>query len=299
MKVGIWILAIFNIVLLIRLISINKEIRSVKMQLDDYNNLKSYKKVDINLFNKNIENLAYSINRNIDMNIKAQENQKRVENEMKKAIANISHDLRTPLTSVIGYIQMLKRKKLPENKVEEYLEIAERRAKSLQLLLNQFFELSVIDSPEYKMDMEYVNLNNILVEVITSFYEKFIEKNIEPEIDIIEESLIVIGNGIAIKRVIENLIINIIKHSQGEISIKLKKEENRGILITKNLALDFKGEDSNRIFNRFYKGDVSRSNSNTGLGLSIAKGLMDKMEGEIYSEFHDNNLYIICEWNLK
>lgn len=296
---GIWILAIFNIVLLIRLISINKEIRSVKMQLDDYNNLKSYKKVDINLFNKNIENLAYSINRNIDMNIKAQENQKRVENEMKKAIANISHDLRTPLTSVIGYIQMLKKKNLPKNKVEEYLEIAERRAKSLQILLNQFFELSVIDSPEYKMDMEYVNLNNILVEVITSFYEKFIEKNIEPEIDIIEESLIVIGNGIAIKRVIENLIINIIKHSQGEISIKLKKEENRGILITKNLALDFKGEDPNMIFNRFYKGDVSRSNSNTGLGLSIVKGLMDKMDGEIYSEFHDNNLYIICGWNLK
>lgn len=296
---GIWILAIFNIVLLIRLISINKEIRSVKMQLDDYNNLKSYKKVDINLFNKNIENLAYSINRNIDMNIKAQENQKRLENEMKKAIANISHDLRTPLTSVIGYIQMLKKKNLPKNKVEEYLEIAERRAKSLQILLNQFFELSVIDSPEYKMDMEYVNLNNILVEVITSFYEKFIEKNIEPAIDIIEESLIVIGNGIAIKRVIENLIINIIKHSQGEISIKLKKEENRGILITKNLALDFKGEDSNMIFNRFYKGDMSRSNGNTGLGLSIVKGLMDKMDGEIYSEFHDNNLYIICKWNLK
>jgi signal transduction histidine kinase len=277
-----------------------REIKNIANQLNDYNNFKCNKKIDVKLFDKDIENLASSINKHIDINIENEVKQKQEEDQIKKSIANISHDLRTPLTSVVGYMQMIKSKKISKEKESEYIDIALRRAKSLKTLLNDFFELSVIESPEYELKIEYVNLNNILCEVITSFYESFMDKNITPEINLPEKSITVIGNEAAIKRVIENLIINIIKHTEGDVSITLKEDINTAVIITANSAKNLINNDVNLIFNRFYKADNSRTNkNNTGLGLSIAKGLMEKMNGVIYAELHENILYIFCKWKIK
>lgn len=132
------VLIIFLIILLSYIFFIKREIKNIRIQLDEYNNLNSLKKVDITLFDKEIENLAYSINKHIDINIQSQIKQKRLEEEIRKNIANISHDLRTPLTSIIGYIQMIKKGNLSKEKEIEYIDIAERRAKDLQNLLSDF-----------------------------------------------------------------------------------------------------------------------------------------------------------------
>lgn len=301
MILTIAVLLICCIFLLARLFFIKKEIINIKNQLDDYNNVKTHKKIDVKLFNKEIEDLSFSINKYIDINVQAKVMQKKAEDELKRAIANISHDLRTPLTSVIGYIQMIKSKNLSKDKQQKYIEIAERRAKSLQTLLSNFFELSVVESPEYKLSLEYVNLNNILCEVITSFYESFNDKNITPEISIPNENIMVLGTTVSIKRVIENLVINIIKHSSGKVSISLKKDKKVAVLTTSNLVNNFTIDDANLIFNKFYKADISRTsnNSNTGLGLAIAKSLMEKMNGEIYADLKGDLLYIFCKWKIK
>ena len=289
------------ILLFARLIFMKKEIKNIACQLNDYNNLQSRKKIDVSLFDKEIEELAFSINKHIDVNIQLQIKQKQAEDELKRAIANISHDLRTPLTSIIGYIQMIRTKKISEETQIEYLDIVERRAKSLHTLLSDFFQLSVIESPEYELQVEYVNLNNVLCEVITSFYESFTDKGIEPKINLPKESIIVIGNGTAIKRVIENLLINIVKHSEGDVIINLIKDKDIALLATINYAKNLTKNDVDLIFNRFYSADTSRTNKsgNTGLGLSIAKGLMEKMNGEIYAELHENLLHINCKWRVR
>lgn len=292
-------LAASFILLLTYLIFVKKEIKNIANQLNDYNSLKSGKKLDVKLFDKDIEKLASSINKHIDMNIENVSKQKQAEDEIKRSIANISHDLRTPLTSVVGYMQMIKSKKLSEEKESEYIDIALNRAISLKTLISDFFQLSVIESPEYKLKIEPVNLNNILCEVITSFYEDFVRRNITPEINLPEKSLIAIGNESAVKRVIENLIINIIKHTEGEVSITLKEDKGQVVIITKNTVKNLTSNDVDLIFNRFYKVDNSRTNSNnTGLGLSIAKSLMEKMNATIYADLHGNLLYIYCKWKL-
>ncbi len=296
------VLVIFLILLLSYIFFMKREIKNIRIQLDEYNNLKSLKKIDIALFDKEIENLAYSINKHIDINIQSQIKQKLLEEEIRKNIADISHDLRTPLTSILGYIQMIKKGNLPKEKQIEYIDIAERRAKDLQSLLSDFFELSIIESPDYYIELEEININNILCEVIASFYSSLVDKNITPpKIDLPEENIMIIGNEVAIKRVLQNLISNMIKHCKEDIYISLKMENNKAVLTTINKCDDFKEEDIDLIFNRFYKRDHARTNKNesTGLGLFISKSLMDKMDGEIYAEVNENLLHIFCEWNLK
>ncbi|NFB30864.1 HAMP domain-containing histidine kinase [Clostridium botulinum] len=295
------VLIIFLLLLLSYVFFMKREMKNITIQLNDYNNLKSLKKIDATLFDKEIENLAYSINKHIDINIQSQIKQKRLEEEIRKNIANISHDLRTPLTSIIGYIQMIKKGNLSKEKQIEYIDIAERRAKDLQNLLSDFFELSVIESPDYCIELQKININNILCEVIVSFYSSFVDKNITPKIDLPKENIMVIGNEGAIKRVLQNLIVNMIKHSKRDVYISLKKENNKAVLTAINKCDNITEGDIELIFNRFYKKDNARTNKSgsTGLGLFISKSLMKKMNGKIYAEVHENLLHIFCEWNLK
>ncbi|MCW6084467.1 MULTISPECIES: sensor histidine kinase [Clostridium] len=295
------VLVIFLILLLSYVFFIKREIRSIRIQLEEYNNLNSFKKIDATLFDKEIENLAYSINKHIDINIQSQIKQKRLEEEIRRSIANVSHDLRTPLTSIIGYIQMIKKGNLSKEKQIEYIDIAERRAKDLQNLLSDFFELSIIESPDYYIELEEININNILCEVIASFYNSFIDKNISPKIDLPKENIMVIGNEPAIKRVLENLMINIVKHSKEDVYISLKKENDKAVVTTINKCDNITEGDIELIFNRFYKKDTARTNKNgsTGLGLSISKSLMEKMNGEIYAEVHKDLLHIFCKLDSK
>ncbi|ANP69293.1 sensor histidine kinase [Clostridium tyrobutyricum] len=295
----ILILIVFIMILLSYLIFMKIQIRNIKKQLDDYNSGKLHKKLDIVLLDRDIEGLACSINKHIDINIKTQVNQKNSEAEIKKTIASISHDLRTPLTSVIGYIQMIISNELSLKKQNEYMHIALKRAKSLQALLNDFFQLSIIESHEYKIQNKSININNILCEVITDFYDSFLQKKITPNIDIKEENIIVIGNEVCIKRVIENLINNVIKHARNYVFIELKKDCNEAVLTIINEANGIKENDAKLIFNRFYKGNSSRTVGNTGLGLSIVKNLMEKMNGHIYAKINKNLLYIFCKWKIE
>lgn len=274
-----------------------REIRNITRELNDYNIDNSHKKISVCLFDKDIENLAISINKNIDLNIEAQAKQRKIDEDLKKSIANISHDLRTPLTSVIGYMQMIKKSDLTKEQQDKYLDIALNRANVLHDLLKDFFELSVIESPEYKLQNELVNINNILCEVLTSFYEAFSSKGIVPKILVPDENITAIGDKAAISRVIENLIVNMIKYSGDEASIDLYTEDKNVVLCTANSSPNIREEDVNLIFDRFYNGEAARTNSNsTGLGLAIAKSLMEKMSGEIYGEVKQDKLYIFCKW---
>jgi len=295
----ILILTVSSAILLARLIFVKVEIRNIMNQLNDYNDLKLHKKIDVRLFDSDIENLAECINRHIDINIRDKAIQKQTEYEIRKSIASVSHDLRTPLTSIIGYLEMIKSGKVTLEKQYEYMDIALKRAYFLKELLNNFFELSIIESPEYNIELDYVNLNNILCEVITAFYDSFVNKEIVPEINLPDEDMIVAANKAASKRVIQNLISNIIEHAQGKVSITLKKDGEFAVVITSNTTKNLNVHDVNLLFNRFYKSDPSRSyGMNAGLGLAIAKSLMDKMNGLIYGRLDKNILYIFCKWKL-
>ncbi|MGL4570551.1 MAG: sensor histidine kinase [Clostridium sp.] len=287
-------LVIIIVILLAYIFYMKKEMMNISKQLDDYNNLKTEKKIDVNLINKEIELLASSINKHIEVANRLRINEVKSKEELKDMISNISHDLRTPLTSIIGYIQMLNTRENGDFKNLEYLKKVEKRAKDLQVMLEDFFTLSVIDNSDYDMKLEGVNINEVVFETVISFYEQLEENGVEPKIEL-EEDLEVLGDTSAITRVVENLMINVIKHSGGEFSIKLKKDESKVKLIFMNYVKEEVNTD--KIFSKFYKGnDRSRSGKNTGLGLSIVKTLMEMMNGKVSAKCENGKLFITCEW---
>lgn len=282
--------------LFIRLFSLKKEVEKIGKQLQDYNNQRTNKKIDMALFEKNIETLGVEINSLIDSYV--QEKRKRIifENELKQTIANMSHDLRTPLTSILGYIQLSQSDEVSEKERKDYISIAESRALRLENLINDFFELSVIESTDFMLKSEKINLRTLTIDILISFYDRFQEKKLEPTITLPENDLHILSDISAVTRVVENLIANSIKHSDGNIMISLEEKGSRARFLVKNDAHLLTASKVDRIFDRFYMADRSRSDNNSGLGLSIVKSLMDKMNGTITGRLHNGQLFIVCEW---
>lgn len=290
--------SILAFIFLSHLLFIKKELKNILNQLKNYNTRKTEKKIDITLLDKDIEKMAIEINNLIDLHALSNIEKKSAERELKQAVANISHDLRTPLTSILGYIQLIEKPEVTDEERKEYLAIAKDRAKRLQILLNDFFELSVIESVDHSLKLEKLGLNSIVEEIAINLYDQFNEQHIVPSIKIPQEQMNIIGDESAIKRVIENLVINAIRYSDGNVSITLEKNNTKINLTISNDVKDITEKDVELFFNRFYTADQTRSGKGTGLGLSIAKALMDKMNGKLSAELKDSWLYVKCSWIL-
>ncbi|MFD1385968.1 sensor histidine kinase [Oceanobacillus oncorhynchi subsp. oncorhynchi] len=288
---------VVTIILAIRLFSLKKEMKKITKQLEYYNNQQTNKKVDVALIDKNIENLGLEINKLIDLYVNEHRKRIHFEDEQRQAIANMSHDLRTPLTSILGYIQMTEAADVPEDEKKELLSIAKNRAKRLETLLKDFFELSIIESADHHLKLERINIKNVTIDVLMDFYERFNEKKMEPIIHM-EYDVSIIADKPAVTRVIENLVSNAISHSEGNIIIRLEVKDAIARLIIKNDAHALTEKDVNSMFNRFYMADQSRLGNSTGLGLSIAKSFMGKMNGRITAQLNDGQLSIVCEWEI-
>ena len=266
---------------------INKEITN---NLDEYVNIKT-KSVD-----KDVENLVQSINLIFDSKQKVVSEKKKSEDELRASITNMSHDLRTPLTSIMGYLQMIKSEKSSETDKKEYMDIVEKRTKSLQQLISSFYDLSRIEGNEYKFNYKKVNLSNILCENIALFYNDFINNNIEPVIEIEEGIKEIISDESAITRIFSNLIGNMIKHGENFVKITLKQENDMIITEFINKATGLTEENVDKLFDRFYTVDNSRSNKNTGLGLYITRILVEKLGHNIKANLKGDNLVISIAW---
>ncbi|MFJ7187051.1 sensor histidine kinase [Lysinibacillus xylanilyticus] len=290
----ICVIAVFLI--LIRFYLLKLELKRVTRQLNQLNNKVISKKIDLTFYDKDLENLAKNINDQIDLTNEAIFEKLRTENEMKQAIANISHDIRTPMTSILGYIQFLESDDIGPEKKIKYQKNIKNGALRLKVLLDEFFELSTIESADYPLKMENIKLNKLLVEVLIGFYDDFNKAQIEPSILIPENEIYITGDSSAVKRVIENLISNAIKHSSGNVTIQLVKHSSSVQLNIMNPAKELKEQDLPLLFDRFYKVDQTRTKKSTGLGLFIAKSLMIKMNGNLSAELNGDQLLMKCEW---
>lgn len=291
------ILLIVIVFLSIRLFTMSKEIKNINRQLKAYNNFSTEKKIDISLIDRNIESLGSEVNVLIDHYINTHREKIRSDNELKQAVANISHDLRTPLTSIKGYLQMIESANITETQKREYLNIAVERSKHLENLINDFFELSKIESPDYILNDERINITQHVNEIVLSFYNSFVKKNIEPVINIQDEELLIFSDRAAVTRVIENLLTNAIRYSKGDILINVKKHnEYVQVSVENSTEPTVEENDLELFFDRFYIADKSRTSKSTGLGLSIVKSLMNKMNGEIHASYDGHKLTFTCVW---
>ena len=287
------------IVLLIIFILKTKEINRLTLELKKLNSEGKIEKLRLSLPNKNIENLIVEINTLIDDKRKMENIYKEKDMELREAIANMSHDLRTPLTSIMGYVYLLNDDKLDKEERKEYLKIIEKRSLVLNDLITNFYGLSRIQADQYEIKLEPVNLELVLGEIIAAFYETLDYKFGEPEINIEEGLGPVLGDKQALNRIFTNLIENIIKHGEGEVKISLKKKKKYIVMEFSNKAEDLESKDVNRIFEKFFTKDRMRTGQNTGLGLAIVKLLVEKQGQKIEAKKVGNRLVINIIWSLE
>ena len=201
------------------------------------------------------------------------------EKKIRESISMIAHDMRTPLTSIIGYLQVAERTEDASEK-NANIEIALERAKYLNKLVNDFFELSLIESGQVNVQMDKVNLSEIICEEILSESPEIDRKGIEPVFEQAEENIYVYADKKKLERVIQNLISNAVKYSEKRLEFVIEYEEAPAVTLriitdaTEDIATD-------KIFDRFYQQDSSRTKGGAGLGLYICKSFVEMMYGSI------------------
>lgn len=284
--------------LLFYIFYMKKQLKNITNQLTDINENKQDKKITVELMNKEVETLAKTINETLDVKKESEAGKIRIEKHLRETIANMSHDLRTPLTSIIGYIQFLKLDNINEDEKIEYLNIAEQRAKSLESLLNDFYELSLIDSLDFELNLEKVNISRIAQEILVEKYIDFNNRNLEPKIEMPSENIYIAADRKSLERVIENLLSNTIKYAKDNVKISLKVEGNWVIFKISNNTANLTAQDVENIFERFYMADKTRQGKGTGVGLAIAKGLVEKMNGNISADISDDMLNIYFKFKV-
>ncbi len=274
------ILTVIILLLIFYIIRMKKELSSISKQIEESKG--EYINVHTNAINNEVEKLVQDINYLYDNSQKIQANNKKIEDELRKSISNISHDLRTPLTSIRGYIQLIKDDSVTEKEKEEYIKIVEKRAEHLQNLITSFYDLSRLNNSEFKFNLKKINLKTMLCDSIAMYYNDFLEKHIEPTIEI-DEKIIddIISDEGAVERIFSNLIGNMLKYADKNIKISLSQDKKYIVSKFENLAPNLKEEDMDKLFDRFYTADKSRSDKNTGLGLAITKVLIEKLGHKI------------------
>lgn len=210
--------------------------------------------------------------------------------EQRLMISNISHDLRTPLTVIIGYIDIMNK----SADKEKYAHIIENKAYELLTLLNRFYDYSRIMSKNYIIDNDIMNLTEQVKESVFKYFEYF--EIYKKSIDVsLEAKVIIFNDKENFDIIISNIMENMIKYSQGEERIELSSRDGRFVLRFSNKANIKNSKDINRIFERNFVLDSSRTKASTGLGLSIVKNLSSLMKLEVYAEYKDEILSICIE----
>lgn len=204
---------------------------------------------------------------------------------LKEAVTNISHDLRTPLTAVCGYLDLLKREDKSEA-AQRYLEQIEERTKAMKSLTEELFRYSVVRTEE-ELSPEKLDLCRVLQDNLVSFYGVIQGKGIVPKISLPEEPVWRMLDKAAVNRIFSNIIHNAVKYSDGDLTVDLTTE---GMVTFSNQAKALTSVEVGRLFDRFYTVECGRNS--TGLGLSIAKILTEKCGGQITAEYQDGELFI-------
>lgn len=210
---------------------------------------------------------------------------------------NLSHDIRTPLTSLDGYFQLME---ACENVEEQrrYLNIIHERIHSLNEMLEELFMFTKLKNESYRLELTSCCINRILKETVFSYYDEWVRREIQPDIQITEEQLYIDGNKQGLSRIIQNVIKNGLDHGEKKIRIVLKREQNRAVLRISNQVIASERIDIEHVFDRFYKADAARSKTSTGLGLSIAREFVRRMNGEIGAKIEENEFIVEMSFNL-
>lgn len=242
--------------------------------------------IDISTRDTYMRKLASDINKELCLLRKERHRYQQGDLELKEAITNISHDLRTPLTAINGYLDLLEREEKSET-VQCYISQIQNRTEVLKNLTEELFRYSIVTSSK-QLKLERINLVCALEESLLSFYAIMQEKHMQPNIELPEEPVYCELDASAVNRIFSNIISNALKYSDGDLTVIMSKD---GCITFSNTAKNLNVVTVGRLFDRFYTVETNRNS--TGLGLSIAKILIERMGGQIEAYYKEGKLYIV------
>ena len=278
--IAIGVLSVALIVLLYRYIRLKSEIRKISGQLEELVSDNSEKMLDISFVDKELERLAGLFNQYNDKQRQIVAGAIKDEDFLKDSVANISHDLRTPLTVILGHLQLIAKTDLTPDQ-RERLDIVNNKAVRMKELVDTFYEYSLVTTSNEVMKHDKLNILNMLIDLISDCAPLMDKKGITPKIDLPEHSVYIYSDRNAIDRILQNLITNSIRYSAGDINVKLESVNDGIVLSVANPIPEDSELDPDRMFDRFYTGDSSRNSGGTGLGLAVVKELTSKLGGNI------------------
>lgn len=283
---AIFILAILLASSLLINVLIIKEIYNVCEQVTFLIENNTQLRISTGLAIKPFEMLAGTINNFLDSYHDKEKAYINKEKYLQNTIRGLSHDIRTPLTSLDGYLQVIADNKENSDN-DKYLSIMKNRITSLNNILDQLFTFVKLQEEEYKIEMQEIDITSLALETLFNYYEDFKFRNIEAQIDFPDKKIFVMANIDALERIFQNIYKNILEHGQNPLILSLYERDNKVIFISKNKIRDKLRVNKDDVFKEFYKADESRNKSSTGLGLAITKGLVEKLNGQISADVKD------------
>lgn len=275
-----------SIFLIFKILIMKNEIKNIGESLINILKLDTNNLITISSTDNDLKKLANTLNKSLKELRQLELEYKNGNQELKSSITNISHDLRTPLTAIRGYLDLMDNDNLTDKQIH-YLKIIDNKVKDLTELTEQLFDFSKSIDIQNEIKKENICINDILEESIVGFYSLFKEHNITPKIDICNEKVIRLLNRNMLKRIFENIISNAIKYGENDFNVKLY---SNGKIEFSNKTDMLDSTSLEKMFARYYT--VKSARKSNGIGLSIAKQLVDLSGGQIKAIYKDNNLII-------
>ena len=294
MVIAAVILAALCAVLGLRLYALEKDIRSCARQLREDEGAR----VRMAAPNRAAEDLLSAVNRLLELREADEAEHRRQEHAIRQQISTISHDLRTPLTSILGYLQLLEGDSLTVEERREYLGIVRGRAKALQSLITSFYDLSRLEGGEYPLSREKVDLYHVLSELVAEFYNDFEQSGFDMTVELAPGLPAVTADPAGVLRVFTNLIRNALEHGQKRMSILLYRQGETVVSAFSNDAAGLTREDVEHVFDRFFTADKMRTGQSTGLGLAIVKALVGQMGHRVTAALDGEMFTVQVRWRI-
>ena len=280
------VLGIAILILLGNLLSFQNSMQEITEGLDEKLHTDTNTIISVSSGNRKIRLFAEQINRQLWDLRREQLNLNHGNHELKVAVTNISHDLRTPLTAICGYLDLLEQEETGDN-VKKYLDVIRERTDSMRSLTEELFSCSLLAIQDEKLHIEQICINDILEQSIAGFYGVLVNKRILPDIQMSEIRVMRKLDKEAVRRIFDNILSNAARYSDGDLTVILSAD---GRIQFSNHAAKLSSVDVEKLFDRFYT--VESARNSTGIGLSIARLLTEKMGGDITAEYKDGQLYI-------
>ena len=284
------VLSAISFILCMKIHMLKVSMAEIRVQLADWLKADTNTLISISSGDRHLRLLAADLNKQLRQLRRQRRQYLDGDRELKEAVTNISHDLRTPLTAICGYLDLLGTEEKSE-KVTRYVMAIQNRAEVLKQLTEELFHYSMIMSVQEPVQLEPLCVNDLLEQSIVSFYAALTKRGIIPQIDLTEKRIIRTLNRTAFLRILSNILNNAVKFSDGDLHVVLSET---GEIIFSNTTQNLNDVQVGKLFNRFFSVETARNS--TGLGLAIAKTLVEQMQGTITAQYHDNVLSICLDF---